>query len=132
MQPEIRRIRRISYIILAVIVVGFCLLAAFLVPRAYWNSFSPEKWQDHPDRRAFMLEDLLEHHPLKGMAESEVAALLGETDNEGAGFMEVDRSVYWLGEHRPGGIGEWLLIDFENGAVTAYRVTEDQQSPRSG
>ncbi len=124
-QANIRRIRRISYLVLAVIVIVFCLLAAVLIPRAYWNSFTPEKWQTNPDRRSSMLEDMLEKHPLEGMTESEVTALLGATDNERSDAVKDDQTVYWLGDQQDGTESEWLLIDFENGVVTSYQKTTE-------
>ena len=122
---DIRRIRRISYLILAVIILVFCLVGGALCWHTYWSHFSPEKWADHPDRRASMTEDLLEKHPLEGMTEDEVTTLLGENDNDRGYFVEEDRSVYWLGDRRTAIDSEWLLIDFENGVVDEYNWTTD-------
>ena len=122
---DILRIRRISYIVLAVIWLIFFLLFAFFGTRAYWTHFTPEKWQAHPDRRASMVDDLLEKHGLTGMTEAEVTALLGENDNDRGYFTRKERYVYWLGDRRTNIDSEWLLVDFENGVVTKYQWTED-------
>ena len=124
-QADIRRIKRISCGCLAVLMVLFLVILAGLVFLAYWNTFTPEKWQAHPDRRAALLDDLLEDHPLEGMTEAEVAALLGENDNDMGYFTEADRSVYWLGSRRTFLDSEWLLVDFADGVVTAYEWTTD-------
>ena len=117
------RIRRISYLILAVLILLFCVLLAVLGPRAYWSRFTPEKWQDHPDRRASMVDDLLEEHELAGMTEEAVAALLGDGDGGPEAPGGKDRLAYRLGEDGPSG-GGWLLVDFANGVVTGVRTTE--------
>ena len=122
---DVLRIKRISYVILAVIWLIFLLLLAFFGSRAYWAHFSPEKWQTHPDRRAYMTEDLLEKHRLTGMTEAEVTALLGENDNDRSYFTQQDRFVYWLGDRRTIIDSEWLLVDFTDGVVTDYQWTED-------
>lgn len=124
-EADIRRIKRISYIILAVVEVCVVLLLSWAAYRVYWSRFTPEKWADHPDRRASMTEDLLEKHPLEGMTEDEVTSLLGENDNDWGYFAEEDRSVYWLGDRRSVIDSEWLLIDFEDGVVTEYKWTTD-------
>ena len=124
-EADIRRIKRISYIILAVVEVCVVLLLAWAGYHVYWSRFTPEKWQTHPDHRASMVEDLLEKHPLEGMTEDEVTALLGENDNERGYFEAPDRSVYWLGIRRTVIDSEWLLIDFKDGVVTEYNWTTD-------
>ncbi len=124
-EADIRRIKKISYIILAVVELCAVLIFSWVIYHAYWADFTPEKWQARPDRRASMVEDLLEEHPLEGLTEAEVIALLGENDNDRGYFAEEDRLVYWLGDRRTGIDSEWLLVDLENGAVTSCQWTTD-------
>ena len=121
----IYRIKRISYVILAVLILLFCIAVSWFGYHAYWSSFTPEKWQAHPDHRASMTEDLLQQHELTGMTEAEVTALLGENDNDRGYFVEKDRFVYWLGDRRTFIDSEWLLVDFADGTVTSYQWATD-------
>jgi hypothetical protein len=73
-----------------------------------------------------MVDDLLQHHRLRGLDRSGVVALLGEPPHTGY-FREYDL-VYWLGPER--GLmsidSEWLVMKFDPaGRVTEARLVTD-------
>ncbi len=72
-----------------------------------------------------MTADLLNRYELEGMTAAEVTALLGENDNDRGYFNRENRFVYYFGSERTVIDSEWLLLDFEQGRVTAVSMTTD-------
>ena len=114
--------------------VLFCILALFiaallllLLIYKFRHTFTAKKWAAYPENRTLIVSDLLEKHSLTGMTESEILALLGEHNNDRGYFSAENRFVYYMGPER-GFISidsEWLIIDFENGAVSEVTITTD-------
>ena len=91
------------------------------------HSFSTAQWEQYPNERTKIVDDLLMRYDLIGMQESEILALLGNHDNDSGYFSSENRFVYRLGMER-GFISidsEWLIIDFDDGIVTGYFITTD-------
>ena len=42
--------------------------------------FTTEQWNDHPDKRIYMIEDLLNRYNFKSMSKNEIIELLGTND----------------------------------------------------
>lgn len=124
-ENELKKAKKSVLTAFIIVVILAALLAAWGIRFRYWHSFSTQKWLDHPDRRAGMTADLFQDYELAGMSKAQVEALLGPDDSARGYFTRPGRSVYWLGERRTIIDSEWLLIDFENGIVTAYEITTD-------
>ncbi|MBE6763823.1 MAG: outer membrane protein assembly factor BamE [Ruminococcaceae bacterium] len=92
------------------------------------KAFTSARWEMDPENRVWIIDNLLENYPLVGMSEAEVLELLGTPDNGRTDYFEAEnRFVYCLGTER-GMFGidcEWLLLDFEDGVVTARTHTHD-------
>ena len=72
-----------------------------------------------------MVDSLLKDHPLKGMTEAEVKALLGSQDDPSY-FRDWDLR-YWMGQQH-GSMpidSEWLVIRFKDGRVSEYAIVTD-------
>lgn len=91
------------------------------------HSFSTSLWEQYPNERTKIVDDLLMRYDLIGMQESEILALLGSHDNDSGYFSSENRFVYRLGMER-GFISidsEWLIIDFDDGVVVGHFITTD-------
>lgn len=76
--------------------------------------------------RLRMVDDLVAHHPLRGLTRDSVAGLLGEKDSTSS-WKEWD-VVYWLGPER--GLiridSEWLVLRYgADNRVTDWRIVRD-------
>ncbi|MBQ6839893.1 MAG: hypothetical protein IJO45_04310 [Oscillospiraceae bacterium] len=124
---EIKRLKRVNYLALAVVVAfaAACVLGALALRERH--RFSREKWLQDPENRTRIVDDLLAHYELVGMTGEEVLALLGDHDNEAGYFQQEERLDYWLGPER--GLmridSEWLILDFADEVVTGWFITTD-------
>ena len=91
------------------------------------HSFSTAKWEQYPNERTKIVDDLLMRYDLIGMQESEILALLGNHDNDSGYFSSENRFVYRLGMERSfiSIDSEWLIIDFADGVVVGHFITTD-------
>lgn len=102
---------------------GAFALFSMLLP----DKFDQDRWNNHPEERVDMVDNLLEEVTLKGKTKLEITTLLGK-QNPKAYFKEPTNLVYYLGDER--GIfsidSEWLIIWFsDKGIVDHYEVTTD-------
>ncbi|UNL86825.1 hypothetical protein [Priestia koreensis] len=102
---------------------GAFVLFSMLLP----DKFDQDRWNNHPEERVDMVDNLLEEVTLKGKTKSEITTLLGKQDPK-AYFKKPTNLVYYLGDER--GIfsidSEWLIISFsDKGIVDHYEVTTD-------
>lgn len=124
---KIRRLKRIHYLALGMVVVLVigCLIGVLVIRERH--SFSTEKWLSDPGNRTRIVDDLLADYALIGMTEPEVLELLGSHDNDSGYFQQEGRLVYWMGPER--GLmsidSEWLILDCPDGIVTAWQITTD-------
>ena len=106
-------------VVLAIIIAG--------VVYYHTHTFSKSKWLNDPEGRTAIVDDLLAKHEFAGMTEEEVAALLGEPNNDYGYFNADDRYVYYMGPER--GLisidSEWLILDFTDGVVSNSYITTD-------
>ena len=126
-EEELRAIKRRTYIPFAILVfLVVCLILAACVWK-YQHTFTTEKWLENPGERTKIVDNLLENHALVGMTQEEILTLLGEDDAEYGYFSEENQWVYYMGMER--GLisidSEWLLLNFQDGVVTACDITTD-------
>jgi hypothetical protein len=110
--------------------------SVFLGPAAaqvtHARHFDTAAWRSNPGSdtgwpaRLRMVDDLLQHHDLHGLARPQVERLLGPADDTDY-FRDWDM-VYWLGPER--GLvridSEWLVVRLgRDGRVTEYRTITD-------
>ena len=122
-----KKIKRRNYVVFGIF--AGLIIAMVITGCAYQeqHSFSTSKWEQYPDERTKIVDDLLDDYDLIGMQESEILTLLGTHDNDSGYFSSENRFVYRLGMER--GLisidSEWLIIDFDDGIVTGYFITTD-------
>ena len=135
--PQSRRPVLMLVVFLVVVATPFAFVGslAFLGELKEWRNrlpFDTATWKtslaakDDDPIRLRMVDDLLSHHPLRGMSRDEVASMLG-TPPKTDYFRDYD-FVYWLGPER-GFISidsEWLGIKFgRDGRVSDARLLRD-------
>ena len=124
---EIKRIKRQNYLIFGLFVGLLLVVIIAGITYQYRRSFSTSKWENNPEERTKIVDDLLSDHELIGMQESDIIELLGENNNDYGYFNKPDRYVYYLGPER--GLisidSEWLILDFADGVVVDYDITTD-------
>ena len=121
---ETKGIHAIAAGLLAAAVLAVIITAAMYHHR---HTFSTAKWLNYPEERTAIVNDLLEKYELVGMTEADVAALLGEPNNDYGYFNADNRYVYYMGPER--GLisidSEWLLLDFTDGRVSGAYIKTD-------
>lgn len=128
MENEAKRAKRRIIIAFSILVFILLIIAAAFCVYRYQHTFSQEKWLADADGRFRLVDDMLEKHPLTGMSESDVIALLGEEDGDGpASFKLSDKNyppettlVYRLGVEYIDNM--WLIISISDGIVTEYLI----------
>ncbi|MEW4282408.1 hypothetical protein [Priestia koreensis] len=74
---------------------GAFALFSMLLP----DKFDQDRWNNHPEERVDMVDNLLEEVTLKGKTKLEITTLLGK-QNPKAYFKEPTNLVYYLGDER--------------------------------
>ena len=93
-EREIRKIKRTNCIIFGFFVLLAILVAIWLGTYLYWHTFTSEKWQANPERRATMVADLLADYQLVGMTEDALVALGNYYAGMLLGQIEPDSTKY--------------------------------------
>ena len=128
MENEAKRAKRRIIIAFSILVFILLIIAAAFCVYRYQHTFSQEKWLSNADGRYMIVADMLEKHPLTGMSEADVIALLGKEDGDGpASFKLSDKNyppettlVYHLGVEYIDNM--WLIISISDGIVTEYLI----------
>lgn len=128
MENEAKRAKRRIIIAFSVLIAVLLITAAAFCVYRYQHTFSQEKWLSNADGRYMIVADMLEKHPLTGMSEADVIALLGAEDGDGpASFKLSDKNyppettlVYHLGVEYIDNM--WLIISIIDGIVTEYLI----------
>lgn len=128
MENEAKRAKRRIIIAFSVLIAALLIIAAAFCVYRYQHTFSQEKWLSNADGRYMIVADMLEKHPLTGMSEADVIALLGKEDGDGpASFKLSDKNyppettlVYCLGVDYMDDM--WLIISISDGIVTEYLI----------
>lgn len=128
MENEAKRAKRRIIIAFSILVFILLIIAAAFCVYRYQHTFSQEKWLADADGRFRLVDDMLEKHPLIGMSEADVIALLGAEDGGGpASFKLSDKNyppettlVYHLGVEYIDNM--WLIISISDGIVTEYLI----------
>ena len=124
MENEAKRAKRRIIIAFSILVFILLIIAAAFCVYRYQHTFSQEKWLADADGRFRLVDDMLEKHPLIGMSEADVIALLGAEDGGGqTSFKLSDKNyppettlVYHLGVEYIDNM--WLIISISDGVVT--------------
>ena len=128
MENEAKRAKRRIIIAFSVLIAVLLIIAAAFCVYRYQHTFSQEKWLADADGRFRLVDDILEKHPLTGMSEADVIALLGAEDGGGqTSFKLSDKNyppettlVYYLGVDYMDDM--WLIISISDGIVTEYLI----------
>ena len=128
MENEAKRAKRGIIIAFSVLVCILLVIAVIFFMYRSQHTFSQEKWLSNADERYMIVDDMLEKHPLIGISEDNVIALLGAEDGDGqSSFKLSDKNyppettlVYYLGVEYMDDM--WLIISTDNGTVTEYRI----------
>jgi flagellar basal body-associated protein FliL len=90
--------RIIIILIICCVVILSVSAAVYFSINAYYSAFTPQKWENYPEKRGQMIESLIASEELIGMNTSKLQELLGEADKEeNQTYMyelSADRSVY--------------------------------------
>lgn len=127
MENESKRAKRGIIIAFSVLVCILLVIAVIFFMYRSQHTFSQEKWLSNASER-YMIVDMLEKHPLIGISEDNVIALLGAEDGDGqSSFKLSDKNyppettlVYYLGVEYMDYM--WLIISTDNGTVTEYCI----------
>lgn len=128
MENEVKRAKRRIIIAFSVLIAVLLIIAAAFCVYRYQHTFSQEKWLADADGRFRLVDDMLEKHPLIGMSEADVIALLGNEDGDGQSSFKLSREyfppestlVYYLGADYMDDM--WLVISTDGGVVTGYFI----------
>ena len=128
MENEAKRAKRGIIIAFSVLVCILLVIAVIFFMYRSQNTFSQEKWLSNASERYMIVDDMLEKHPLIGISEDNVIALLGAEDGDGqSSFKLSDKNyppettlVYYLGVDYMDDM--WLIISTDNGTVTEYCI----------
>ncbi len=128
MENEAKRAKVRIIIAFSVLIAVLLIIAAAFCVYRYQHTFSQEKLLSNADGRYMIVADMLEKHPLTGMSEADVIALLGKEDGDGpASFKLSDKNyppettlVYCLGVDYMDDM--WLIISISDGIVTEYLI----------
>ena len=128
MENEAKRAKRGIIIAFSVLVCILLVIAVIFFMYRSQHTFSQEKWLSNASERYMIVDDMLEKHPLIGISEDNVIALLGAEDGDGqTSFKLSDKNhppestlVYYLGVEYMDDM--WLIISTDNGTVTEYCI----------
>ena len=128
MENEAKRAKRGIIVAFSILVCILLIIAIiFCVYRAR-HTFSQEKWLADSSERHMIVDSMLEKHPLIGMSEADVIALLGSEDGDGQSSFKLSDEyfppestlVYYLGVEYMDDM--WLVISTDGGIVTEYCI----------
>jgi outer membrane protein assembly factor BamE (lipoprotein component of BamABCDE complex) len=118
------------------IITQICLLL-MLIPSiyfitnmycAYTNSiFNSKQWINNPNKRIYMVDDMLQRYKLIGMSKNDIKRLLG-TPSTTEKLKTSSNQVYYLGAERAfiSIDDERLIVQFDkNDKVKGYRIVSD-------
>ena len=128
MENEAKRAKRGIIIAFSVLVCILLVIAVIFFMYRSQHTFSQEKWLSNASERYMIVGDMLEKHPLIGISEDNVIALLGAEDGDGqSSFKLSDKNyppettlVYYLGVDYMDDM--WLIISTDNGTITEYCI----------
>lgn len=128
MENEAKRAKVRIIIAFSVLIAVLLIIAAAFCVYRYQHTFSQEKWLSNASERYMIVDDMHEKHPLIGISEDNVIALLGAEDGDGqSSFKLSDKNyppettlVYYLGVDYMDDM--WLIISTDNGTVTEYCI----------
>lgn len=128
MENEAKRAKRGIIIAFSVLVCILLVIAVIFFMYRSQHTFSQEKWLSNASERYMIVDDMLEKHPLIGISEDNVIALLGAEDGDGQSSFKLSRDyfppestlVYYLGVEYMDDM--WLIISTDNGTVTEYCI----------
>ena len=128
MENESKRAKRGIIIAFSVLVCILLVIAVIFFMYRSQHTFSQEKWLSNASERYMIVDDMLEKHPLIGISEDNVIALLGAEDGDGQSSFKLSRDyfppestlVYYLGVEYMDDM--WLIISTDNGTVTEYCI----------
>lgn len=128
MENEEKRAKRGIIIAFSVLVCILLVIAVIFFMYRSQHTFSQEKWLSNASERYMIVDDMLEKHPLIGISEDNVIALLGAEDGDGQSSFKLSRDyfppestlVYYLGVEYMDDM--WLIISTDNGTVTEYCI----------
>lgn len=114
---------RVRWLAAVILLLVLCVTGC-LVYRRWEATFTPEKWLaagPPSSLRQTMLNDLLSKHPVTGLTQEEVTALLGGSDGSMTGG---GRNIvtYYLGTKKEDGAVTYLYLFLKNGVVTEYQT----------
>jgi len=128
MENEAKRAKRIIIIAFSILVCILLVIAVIFFVYRSQHTFSQEKWLSNADERYKLVDSMLEKHPLIGMSEADVIALLGNEDGDGQSSFKLSREyfppestlVYYLSADYMDDM--WLVISTDGGVVTGYFI----------
>lgn len=128
MENEAKRAKRGIIIAFSVLVCILLVIAVIFFMYRSQHTFSQEKWLSNASERYMIVDDMHEKHPLIGISEDNVIALLGAEDGDGQSSFKLSRDyfppestlVYYLGVEYMDDM--WLIISTDNGTVTEYLI----------
>ena len=83
MENEAKRAKRGIIIAFSVLVCILLVIAVIFFMYRSQHTFSQGKWLSNASERYMIVDDMLEKHPLIGISEDNVIALLGAEDGDG-------------------------------------------------
>lgn len=128
MENEAKRARKGIIIAFSILVCILLVIAVMFCVYRYRHTFSQEKWLSNAAERHMIVDSMLEKHPLIGMSEADVIALLGTEDGDGQSSFKLSREyfppestlVYYLGVDYMDDM--WLIISTDGRIVTEYCI----------
>ena len=128
MENEAKRAKKGIIIAFSILVCILLVIAVIFCVHRYRHTFSQEKWLADSSERHMIVDSMLEKHPLIGMSEADVIALLGTEDGDGQSSFKLSREyfppestlVYYLGVDYMDDM--WLIISTDGGIVTEYCI----------
>ncbi len=128
MENEAKRAKKGIIIAFSVLVCILLVIAVVFFVYRSQHTFSQEKWLSNTAERYMIVDSMLEKHPLIGMSEADVIALLGAEDGDGQSSFKLSNKyfppestlVYYLGVDIMDDM--WLVISTDGGVVTEYCI----------
>ena len=131
MRRQVKAAKFWNTLIFCIFAALFLAVASFAASYLSQRSYTPDKWFQDRENRYKIVSSLLSKHPLVGMSEEEVTALLGPEEPNAPTSFKISHAshgefppettlVYYLGVDYMD--TEWLVISLENGAVSEYCI----------